>query len=336
MTLFRFMAVGLLAVTAAWPAQAAWGASGCLPATGPVGPMTAYYWIPSPHRTDVDLLYRADGTQAGAYDYARDGYLPLLGNGTFGVACPSPAVPPRRALFQKQQPQKKISSAKTLGCVCKDECKCTWTDTCGADCFCAAKPQVSLPVEQPSLNFGLDFGRLNQPRRYLLRGREVNRAEAFQAVEGNLSDDSGKHRLVCVGAPEKCKQVRDDLAGNLLLSNFKDWLWYSYAPDHWHLETFRLDKDRRFQESGFALFLLEPGGKVCHAQYDYKDGAEGLHKAHPDYDPAKNPDRRKPNTPDTPNKPDAPAPVTVSPVWLLLGGAAFFLWFLTRKEPVSP
>src|SRR5262249_5283542 len=90
-----------------------------------------------------------------------------------------------------------------------------------------------------------------------------------------------------------------------------------------------------------TIYLLAADGKVLHRQDEYTGGAaaaaEAFRRARTDYDPRRDPDRRKPKPeplpPPQPFPPPPPAPLTV-PAWtwlLVLGAAALF--FLQRRHP---
>ncbi len=181
--------------------------------------------------------------------------------------------------------------------------------------------QRSRRVEQGPLFFGVERDKIDQGcERFFLDGREVNRTKAFQILkEGNtLTDDRSKLRLTVIGSAEQCRQIINDMDTN---ADLKAWseqvLIQCYRPNDWAVANvgFAPGAPRIVVQSGPDA---NGNGKVLHSQADYDGGAvklaQALRKVRPDYDPKKDPDKRK--------EADAPASGGLSFVLMLAAGIA--------------
>jgi hypothetical protein len=204
----------------------------------------------------------------------------------------------------------------------------------GCDCLVAAPPPRAK--WQTS---GVDKDKIDGEPRILRRGREISRAQAMSLVEGKeLPDDAAKQRLTVIGPEADRRKVLDDLERAPELAPFKGKLAVqSYDPANWAVER-----------SGFVtggkptIYVQAPSGKVLHRQDDYEGGApalaEAIRKADPSYDPAKDPDLRKPAPAPDPDQTNPlkralgkwPSPAEVPwYAWVLAGAGVLLL--LKRK-----
>ena len=155
------------------------------------------------------------------------------------------------------------------------------TDAWGDKC----KP----PIEPPC--FGVNHEKI-AVEKYSLNGKEVSQRTAKAAVEDTLEDDSQKLRVTIIAqAEEKRKAIADDI------KKIPDtgFTIHAYDPKAWELGC-------GFVTPGDpTIYCQAPNGKVLHRQDDYSGGAEAaiaaLRKAKAGYDPKKDPDLRKPQTP---------------------------------------
>jgi hypothetical protein len=168
---------------------------------------------------------------------------------------------------------------------------------------------------------------------YALNGRRVDAGAAWRAIQASgdgLTDDTARLRLTVIGSAEECRRVTDDLAHHATLAGWKDRLLVqSYRPDAWAVQGVHLPA------SGHPAIVLQTApdahgrGQVLHVQYDYADGAVGLsgalRKADPNYDPQRDPDRRKPPEPAVPQGPRPWA------AWGVLGGLLLVVLLGSRR-----
>ncbi|MSR31568.1 MAG: hypothetical protein EXR99_08695 [Gemmataceae bacterium] len=218
---------------------------------------------------------------------------------------------------------------------------------------CPMPLPAPLPLEKdpPPANFGIEWEKVGRAESHRFNGQVISALQAERLLDpvGNLPDDQLAKRLTVIGTKEECERVRVDLQTKNELSAWKGAaLFQAYRPEAWAVRGlgFATGKPR-------IVFQLPPDaegkGAVLHAQADYADGpaglAGGLRKADPNYDPLKDPDRRK----------DLPGPLTGAwENWLLalvivlsliagrfslpfLGLLAKFLrsFLPARKEPVD-
>lgn len=337
---------------------------------------------PAPAVTSPGYCWISDGAggqglfqgeqQVGWLD-ARGRYYPRLGQGRFaeaaepplrrpsGYAAPAPekgCCPSSASTSTSATASKRGHCCGASGCQCDpDDCPCGKTrGLCCDGCSCALltseKAEFSPPVVQ---NFGVEVGKLATRPRWTLNGREVSRAQAFEAVSASdkIPDDAGRVRLTVIGGKADREQVVKDLATHPALAPFKDKLSVqAYDPADPMIEGLK------FPTAGLTLLVQRPDGTVIGRNHSGKyAGAEELALALPgamrradsDYDPAKDPDLKKPEPPPPPPPAPAPAP-TPSPtpaspwVWLglvppqawLLAGLGGLLFILTLTRRSSP
>ena len=168
------------------------------------------------------------------------------------------------------------------------------TSQWGPEC----RPPVPLPRVQPAdipaaLNFGVVSKRVGtHGPRYLIDGKTVGRATAYQAVEtGELADDSGKLRVTAFGSPEKTKAVADAIAA---LPQSTTVLFQTYQPTDPMVRSlgFRVDADP-------TVYVQTPKGKVLHrgAYAGPAQLAQAIRRADSSYDPSRDPDLTRPAGP---------------------------------------
>lgn len=202
---------------------------------------------------------------------------------------------------------------------CSVHCTCGCNANGGTECPCRGiKPEPH--------NFGLMQEKLNGAEKVYLNGQETTPREAIQAIENRVPEAAKKPRVVIIDQDAaRRKQVRDELTR---LPECADCVVQAYPPDHWHLLDLKTRQSGFFTGGAPTIYLLASDGKVLHRQDDYQGGAaaaaEAFRRARPDYDPRRDPDRRKPDP--------QPQPVPLSPgaipQWALLavlGVAAFLL-----------
>ncbi len=187
-------------------------------------------------------------------------------------------------------------------------------------------------AQDGSKNFGVDADKLRHEGVFSVSGKVVTRQEAMQAIygAGDLTDDSNKWHLTVV-ATDKAKRdaVAADLEGPEFAAVRKDFRIQTFAPDHFAMRPFQLERDTKFQASGFLLFVQPPGGKDGKAPvstlYEYRGvpaliGA--LRNIDTNYDPNKNPPLDKSKGSDA-----------NSFIWLALGGGLILLAILFMRRP---
>jgi hypothetical protein len=185
------------------------------------------------------------------------------------------------------------------------------------------------PVVPPRRNFGLAPHKIRAGDHYALNGKEVDRQQVCQVLQGDkdrqIPDDASKVRVTVIGTAAERESVLHDFAGHPALALWKDRLLVAgYEPGYWAV-----------QRQGFAglghptIYVQAPDGTVLHRQDDYQGGAaelaEVLRKLDPNYQPAKDRDRRKVDLSGL--VPRLPWSVPV----VLLG--AGLLLFLFRRKP---
>lgn len=165
--------------------------------------------------------------------------------------------------------------------------------------------------EKPIQNFGVDISKIEKSEHphYHLSGRRSCRKEVFQALEGQLQDDSNKLHLTIIGSKDEAQKVLADLDNDAKLAEFKGrFLVQAYRPES------PMIAGLGFVSGTPMIYLQLPNGKVVHRQDGYKGPeqlATALRRADPNYDPSKDPDLSK-------KKPDSPVPspsTGVIPLW---------------------
>jgi hypothetical protein len=153
------------------------------------------------------------------------------------------------------------------------------------------RPKVQLPPD------GVQWDQIGLPDSpiYRLNGKPCSKQEAYAAIEKSLVDDSKLPWLVVIGSDEDRKKVLADLERDAALIPFRDKLRVqAYPPTHWVPQSYGFKTDGRP-----TIYLQAPDGTVLHRQDDYEGGAaalaEAIRKADPNYRPANDPDKRKPD-----------------------------------------
>jgi len=153
----------------------------------------------------------------------------------------------------------------------------------------------------------------NGKESFSIGGEECTREQARQRMlQGALADDRAKLRLTVIGSETARAPVLADLSG-ALADVANPFLVQAYPADHWAVAR------AGFVTSGSpTIYVQDATGKVLHRQDDYADGAEGLRKAleairkpDPNYQPARDSDRR--------------GGLAGSSLWIVLAVAAGFL-----------
>jgi hypothetical protein len=236
----------------------------------------------------------ADGTRADLYHYGR--------------YC-------RSHYYETEAPPKEKTCGCTDACECGESCPCPGGKPCCDGCPCAPKSEA-FPHW---MTHGTDPAKIAPREEYRVGGKVVTRDEALKALQGApLADDSQKLRLTVIGSADERRKALAALPGDV-----KDrCLVKEYAPDHWSV------RGAGFKTDGHpTVYVQAPDGKVLHRQDDADNVAQAVRKADPGYDPARDPDLRKPKPPDRP----APAPDnSQSPAtgWVVAGLVALgaYLW----------
>jgi hypothetical protein len=207
--------------------------------------------------------------------------------------------------------------ARTKSCPCSPQCTCGCNQ--GRRCVCEGPIRPEGKVAGP--NYGVDKDRIEGPK-YEVRGKQVSRQEAIDAVTGAIPDESKKLHLTVIGPADARARVLEDLKKEPLAGLADRLLVQAYDPSHWAV------KDAGFVTGGSpTVYLQARDGKVLHRQDSY-DGpqklAEAIRRADPKYDPKADPNLTSPlggvlalfNQ--------------IPPVgWLLVGGGVLYL--LLRK-----
>ena len=219
------------------------------------------------------------------------------------------------------------------GMPCSRLCTCGCNANGGTVCPCKG----IAPAEQPP-NFGLMQEKLDGGEKTRINGRDATAAEAVEAIENSVPEAAKKPRVVVIDADAgRRKQVRDELGR---LPECTDCVVQAYPPDHWHLLDLKTRQPGFFTGGAPTVYLLAADGRVLHRQDEYAGGAaaaaEVFRRARADYDPKRDPDRRKPQpAPPAPPRPDpgpVPAPQPIPTwAWLAALGAALLLFFQRRQ-----
>lgn len=167
-----------------------------------------------------------------------------------------------------------------------------------------APPQKK--IEQGAPLFGVVREKLDQGEKFSIGGREIDRTRACQILKsgGNLDDDRSKLRLTVIGSESECAAVSKDLRENPELKRLSDHcLIQCYRPTDWAVADIGFS-------AGAPRIVVQEGpdkegvGRVLHSQGDYAGGAvelaQALRRVRPDYDPSKDPDKRKEDAPASP------------------------------------
>jgi hypothetical protein len=221
------------------------------------------------------------------------------------------------------------------GGACSDECSCGCNAGPETACGCIRRAATlakssadpfaqanAAPPSAASLPRWMTHGVEHEPsgqERYSISGIDVPKQVAATAIQsGQLADDSGKIRFTVIGSVEQRRQVLKDLDAHPALSAFKElFVVNAYSPEQWAVSR------AGFVTNGTpTIYVQAPDGTVLHRQDDYVGGADSLaaalgrsaeRKPNPDYQPAKDPDRRKTD------------PVSDPWLWLALAGGVVFI-----------
>lgn len=195
----------------------------------------------------------------------------------------------------------------------------TWQET---------TPPIAAPLDAGAevvQNFGLDLEHFEKRQGVYLHtkdgARQVTHEAAADVIQNGLVDDRHKLQLTFISSDKAKREAflkEAQVLGDLVMR--------AVPPDYVGLQDSETGKPL-FQVSGDTVYLQQPDGKVLARMADVKPGdlaqlskvMEGIRKPKP-YEPDKDPDPRKPRTPD-PSKPDlSPFVASVPPAaWVLLG-----------------
>ncbi len=187
-------------------------------------------------------------------------------------------------------------------------------------------PPIDVPEEHTSAlvtqNFGVDKSKIAPGENYWLGGEKVERERVIEQL-AKVPDDAGRLRLTVIGPEAERKRVLADFATAPALVAWRDKLVIKdYAPNHWAVSV-------GFVTTGTpTIYVQRPDGVVLHRQdsYDGPDSlAEALRKTDPNYKPADDKDKRKPDL-----LPALPGPLKDIPLPAAAVGAAALLVFLRR------
>jgi hypothetical protein len=291
------LAAALLALPAAAPeSRGGWPRGGCAPVGAP-----AFF----PAAPEWEWRLSADGSRADLYHFGQYHHTHFYPP---EEKQPDPVVPAEAA-----KPKKPACDCCPT-CGCGDACRCRDGKPCCDGCKCIVKGEA-LPRW---MTHGTEPEKIAPSEEYRVGGKVVSRDEAVKALrDAQLTDDSRKPRLTVIGSPDERKEALAALPADLK----EHWLVKEYEPDHWAV------KGAGFKTDGHpTVYLQAPDGKVLHRQDDANNVTGAVRKADPTYDPAKDPDLRKPRAPDRPAAPDdGQHPLTG---WVVAGfvGLAALLW----------
>lgn len=166
-------------------------------------------------------------------------------------------------------------------------------------------PKVILPpvlkplIQPPDFPTGVVADKLSSSPKYNHNGVEVKQKIAYEALgaEGLIDDTKKPYVSVIDPDPVRRKQVVDALKASL---GDKVKVWEG-PPEDWSFEP-------GFRKDGVPMIYAQlPDGGVVTRQADIADGIDvalgAVRKAFPAYDPAKDPDLRKPPAPAPPALP---------------------------------
>lgn len=155
----------------------------------------------------------------------------------------------------------------------------------------APKPDAGPAVE----DYGVDVSKLNADGPVYWHGEErISRGQALDLVTNGIPDDAHKLRLTVIGPDAQRQQVLADYGADPEMAALRErCLVWSVPADHWSVT-----KAGFFTSGAPTVYLQAPDGKVLHRQDDYKgkEDFQAIRKAVADYDPKKDPDRRKSDT----------------------------------------
>lgn len=140
---------------------------------------------------------------------------------------------------------------------------------------------------------GVVSEKLSQTDKYHQNGQEVAKEVAYQAIGGqSLIDDAAKPYVAIVDPDPKRRAEVVATIKHEMGDKVKVW---DGPPDDWSYATGHKTDGRP------TIYAQLPTGEVKHRQDEMADGIENavgaVRKAFPDYNPAKDPDLRKPQAP---------------------------------------
>lgn len=215
-------------------------------------------------------------------------------------------------------------------CECGDECKCGDGKLCCPGCTCLIAPESNFGLDLYGMGKDCECGTGKKcPPKYSLNGKEITRAQAFQALrEADIPADSGKRRLTIIGSEGDRAKVLSDLKTHPALAKYKDNLVIQSYP-----REAPLIKEVGFEVDGKpSIYLQSARGEVLGRNLDGsypgpEKLAEALRRTDASYDPKKDPDLVPP--PALPGLPSLPWGSIPPLAYVLAGGGALLL--LSRK-----
>lgn len=173
--------------------------------------------------------------------------------------------------------------------------------------------------------------KLSTNPRYGLSGQDISQEGAYQALGAQgLIDDRNKPYVAVIDADAaRRKSVVDALKANL---GDKVKIWDG-PPNDWSFET------GHKTDGNPTIYCQFPDGGVKHRQDDISDGVDvaigSVRKAFPEYNPAKDPDLRKPQLPggNLFNFDLANGKNQIAIILALVAGGVFF--YLRGKQPAA-
>lgn len=194
-------------------------------------------------------------------------------------------------------------------------CKCV-------KCKCAEDPVVGQSWQE----HGVDEGKLRKSR-YVVNGREVSQGEAHRAVGDAIPDESKKLTVTLIGSKAERDKVAADLRTLDPATAARVNVW-SVPPDHHSLKDTETGQVVGKTDGHPTVYVQAPDGKVLHRQDDAVQAVEAVRKAVKGYDPAKDPDLRKPSHPVDPAAPSS----NLIPICCLVAVGAFVLWSRSQRS----
>ncbi len=275
-----------------------------------------YSWQPHPSQPNEYMLTKCDGHQCrhiGSYSGNDDLYRPFDG-AKFGEPCEPPvplpdfARPPRRPGPHAPDP---LPEPKPVN-----------------------PPTPGPKPGSDANNFGINSDALklySKTTKNSINGNPASREEV-DARLNKITDDSGKPYLTLIGPKIECDAVRKDISENPVLGDVKaKWRIKDYRPD-----AKMLAGDGFVTTGKPTIYFQATDGTVLHRQDSYTTAdqlAQVAKLAHPDYDPAKDPDATKPAPSNTPNSIIEKLKLIPAYVYAIAGGLLAFAF--VRKKPAA-
>lgn len=212
-------------------------------------------------------------------------------------------------------------------------CDC---DNCPDGCKCGCPGGLGKPRDNgPRPKFGVEREKLDDREKFALSGREIDRAEALNALEGltDIPDDAGKVRLTVIGSAAARKTVLEDLKSAPALAYWRDqFVVQGYSPDYWRVKDGGFKTPATLTDA--VVYVQKPDGTVLWRQDTYRGPEElagNLRDKVPGYDPLKDP-QPGPGPSPLPGPP-TPGPDVSGVSWwwaLPVGVVIFFLVYFRR------